>query len=180
MKHAIKLFAILVSIGCSPAYASLIGDTVHFERNFNGNTFNSVDFVVGPGIENNGEGGVYQIDVGDDYLMMLAGPSVFGQFGGAPHTMEFSSLDWVDTEGIITGFEFSFSNLLNVTASDVSFTEDSVTVDISNMFTNNPSWWRVDLITDHTPVPEPGILGSLLGAAFIGLGLTRRKRTPEK
>ncbi len=95
----------------------------------------------------------------------------------------FSGLDWNEsgfiTDVMLVGGSISEADLLR----GLSFTANSVTLDLDGviLFDNTPV--RIDLETQHSPtsvaVPEPGTL-ALFGLGLAGLGFARRTRVWRK
>ncbi|MGK7946269.1 MAG: PEP-CTERM sorting domain-containing protein, partial [Microcystaceae cyanobacterium] len=91
-----------------------------------------------------------------------------------------SDLDWVDTPGIVTGVTLTGGNGNPSLITDTSFTDDSITINISPY--NTPpeptiSTWTFDIQTEHTPpVPEPSTILGLLTFAGLGLGSRLKQR----
>ncbi|MDJ0507906.1 MAG: PEP-CTERM sorting domain-containing protein [Crocosphaera sp.] len=155
----------------TPAQAALLGDEVRLQFGAIGAppVFDETAVVIDPGIEfviplaN-----PLPVDVTSDSFDITVNLTGFGALG-APTRFVLSDLDWVDTPGIVTDVSLTAGNAAEV--SDISFTDDSITVDFINLI--NPPATRsfsFDIETAH--VPEPGTILGLLTLA--GLGFTSR------
>ena len=162
------------------ANASLIGDTITFNTYFPtaGDLSSSQSLLVGPGIECAAcpSGGFVltdqTLDIGADFIEFSS--SFETSFSGPNAIFEFLDLDWLPVPGALVDFVLT-TDFANVTAADVSFTADSIAIDIGN--SGNGTGWRLDLITRHA-VPEPAtVLLVGLGIAGLGAGRLRRRAT---
>ena len=164
------LALVLVAGMASPAYASLIGDTFHFKVSNNSGTICEGDaVVVDPGVEVPNCGGA-SIDLNGDSIWFEVGPFSNGTEAVAL-TFEFTDLDWINSQGIITGLEFFGPTTF--TMSELSFGDHSVTA------TNDPFFldcgqesfclleFHIDIDTDH---PIGGTVGSMSTTSLLVAG----------
>lgn len=115
---------------------------------------------------NLGVGPLFAVSVNDallsiDFIGILPGA------GGVGDVFRFLDLDWVDRQGRIVDLGLSQVGASGTTA---SFTDDSVTVDISSVFFASGSSIDVALETAHE-APEPSSLTLLV---FAGVVMARR------
>lgn len=158
------------------ANASLIGDTVTFNTYFpdSASLTSSQNLLVGAGIECDAcpsAGFVLSgqtLDIGADYIEYIS--SSVTSFAGGSAIFEFLDLDWLPSPGLLVGFVLS-TDFTSVSPADVSFTADSIAIDIGN--SGDGTTWRLDLVTRHA-VPEPAT-ALLLGLGIVGLGAMRRR-----
>ena len=145
-------------------------------------TSNPTSAVVGGGAEFGLDlatvGTFFSIDVDDTgFNFDYVAPGGLVAFAGEVYTL--GDLDWVGMpSAVIIGVNVNiYGNPDGITASDVTFTDHSVSID----FDNGASWSpggqgiRVDLVWRQSQVPEPGSIAiwSVLGIA--GVMLRRRK-----
>ncbi len=171
-----------VMVAGSPAKASLLGDTV-------GCSIVPTPFwicttptaVVGAGVEfelelpSAPDDFGFFIDIGDASIRIASNEdNAFGL--GAGEVVTLSDLDWVGTPGRIIGItNFVASLVTNLTVGDVTFTDNSVTIDIDDSaFWDVGSFVSFDLVVEHR-IPEPATL-ALLGLGLAGLGVGRRRK----
>ena len=158
------------------AQASLIGDTVSCAEIGAGGTFEcdplsavvidpGAEFVVG--ILPSPPGAGITVDIFDSSITYT------GNFSGslAFTIIELSDLDWVGTSGIIVGAGLVVSGITGLDIADVSFTDDSVTLDFIDTDWSDGDSATVTLETHHG-VPEPGTL-LIMGLGLAGLGWRR-------
>lgn len=170
------LAAMLVGLASASAQASLVGDTVTFSTYFptDGTVSSTQDFVVGAGIECSGcpSGGFVlsgqTLDIGGDYIEFISSFST--AFSGPDAIFEFTGLDFAGGDSL-SGFALT-TDFASVTAGAVSFTGDSIRIDIGDSGVGTR--WRLDLRTTAA-VPVSGTLG-LVGLALAGAALAGRRR----
>lgn len=177
MKFQKSLAALLVGLASASAQATLIGDTITFATYFptDGTQSSIQDFLVGPGIECSGcdSGGFVlpgqTLDIGADYIDFASGFET--SFDGPDAIFEFTGLDFAGG-AVLTGFSLTTS-FASVTAADVSYTGDSIRVNIGG--SGLGSGWRLELRTTAA-VPVSGTL-SLAGLGLLGLAALRQRRS---
>lgn len=163
-------FALLLCAGAANAGATLFGDSVNVDL-VGGINLSDVGVVVGPGVELQGgdfstNWGAFlfaseSIDIGETTISM-AFDTALGEFG----MLTFSDLDF----GAGIGDVALISTIPEVTDAQLSFTTNSVTLDLTDWFAlGTPGTMELRL----TEVPAPSAL-ALLG--FGGLVGARRRR----
>ncbi len=185
MADARVLGSLLLAISALSAesHASLITDTVTCSATASG-VCDTPSAVVGAGVEFSVDfvsGAVLMdVDIGAESISVTnTGPSRVGSFA-AGETITLADLDWVGQPGgFIVGIEnFFTSGTGGMVVSDVTFTGDSVTIDVDS----GASWdigglVSFDLVTRHG-VPEPGSV-ALLALGLLGLSRFRRVAFPD-
>ena len=177
------ILALPIILCVGTARAALIGDTVQCAVTgiFQPTCGLSNTAVVGPGpefvfAEPDFSGDLLTIDIGASSITIQ---TIGFSLGFDPGTsIILSDLDWVGMNGAIVGIEnFSTSGTIDIEASDVSFTANSITFDLSESAWDGnvvgiAEW---DLVVTHVPVP-PALL--LFGSGLLGLVsmATRKKR----
>ena len=134
------------------------------------------------------------VDPGNEFTLELAGEAFFnvdirassillnyvnngGLGAGAGELLTLSSLDWMNSLDKITGFSLEVVGAYGLTASDITFDDHAVNVNL-----NETSWTpgnsvAITLETDPTSVPEPSSFLSLLIVGGIGGGsMTLRRK----
>jgi hypothetical protein len=163
----------------------LIGDTVNYQRVFNGTSIPNVTLTVGAGIEF--DEGQHSIDISESNISLLGGNQggwwTYAGSDGIRQYIEISSLDWVDfPTGVITGIDVDFGGPISspdssapaFSAADVTFTEHTVRIQIGGLDFEPGSFVSVELLTSHVPIP-PALW--LFGSGLLGMiGIARRKR----
>ncbi|MDJ0519252.1 MAG: PEP-CTERM sorting domain-containing protein [Trichodesmium sp. MO_231.B1] len=162
----------------SSAQAALLGDNVRAEFSGVGlgTLLDETAVTVDPGIEFSLPGlfdSLFSLDVRNNSFDIIYDVADFTGSLEAPTSWTISDLDWVDTPGIITDVTLESGNASLI--SNISFTDDSVTVDIIQYSIppqNSVETWTFDIQTKHESVPEPATILGLL--TFTGLGLATR------
>ena len=181
MKRIKSQYLALVAVLLSPmaANADLIGLNVGI--GYTDQNANTLDFViVGAGFEYvDGDGsnlansipggfGVFDyIDIGADFIEIAFNLSI--NAGASPAAFTFSGLT-----GLFSASLFS-SQIPTITASDLTFAGDTLTLDVGNQTPANYNPAAVVRIAVQT-VPEPGTL-VLFGIGLAAMGLARRRKT---
>ncbi|MEA5535911.1 PEP-CTERM sorting domain-containing protein [Crocosphaera sp. XPORK-15E] len=165
-------------VGYAPAQAALLGDTVSAELIGIGvgTILNQTATVVDPGIEFTvfgNQGANLNLDVKSDSFDIIYNLTTLPGIG-FPSRWILSDLDWVDAPGIVTGVTLTSGNASLI--SGISFTDDSITIDLLDVTNPPPSQtWSFAIQAQHETVPEPGTILGLLTLAGLGLG-SRFKR----
>lgn len=119
---------------------------------------------------------VFDLDIGATTVLLTNTVAV--GIGGSSTLVTLSSLS--DTpQGNVIGFTFDFSNVAEFAASDVSFTADSLSMELSSTTWSPGQAAKITLLfsneTESTPgVPEPSTL-VVLALGLVGAGLTARR-----
>ncbi len=163
------------------SHASLIGDSIDVSFTSPEGSGSANDVEVTSGIEFEGPGfGLIEgefLDITSDSIIA----AVIEPFDPGGAVYEFTSLDWVGETGQIVGVELTLDGVVGLESSDVTFGDDFVRVDVTDVDKASDvdrGFATIRLITQHqsTSVPEPTSLALLCGG-FFGLGLMRRKRS---
>ena len=183
--------AVIGTALASPASASLIGDTIGGELNFDGfseNFFDPANGLVPGGSSGiqpqavvndpdaafvefqflDGSSGI-NVDV-DENSVTINQFAVGGSFFANGWTITLTDLDWLGTPGQIVGLEVDFDQFGLTTA----FGPDSLTFNWEgDDFPVDGLTAEFAIITAH--LPEPGTL-ALLGVGLLGLGVAAGRR----
>ena len=181
LKYALSTVAVTMLVfATTSANASLIGDQINYEYLFpnTSSVFDQrfINVVAGNSDAVTSDLGTVDLTVnpeGDSIELLLTQtgtPPTFnpGTFNGA----RFSDLDWVGIPGEIIGVNL-VTDFAGLTASRVSFTADSVSVNFVDLtMTQTTHFVSLQLETRH--VPEPASM-ALFGLGAAGLGFVRRR-----
>lgn len=179
MKRII-LSAVLV-FAASSASASLIGDTVTMDWEFNGTPCalcSTVNTIVAAGPADAVSPNPTAISVNVEAESILIDLVTNGVVIGDPLSdfvgLIVSSLNWTDyPDGSIIDVLLDTS-FFAFDASRISFTGDSVSVNLAGLTVTETDFVNLDLVTSHA-VSEPGML-ALLVIGLAGIAFARRRR----
>lgn len=174
--RTVGILAAALIIGATPAAnASLIGDTVTVTNEFPlGTVTNTQLVVVTPGNEALSLGGAAFVDINAASIEIIWTRGVATR-NGIFNGYVFSDLDWLPDAGSIVGVSLN-TNIAGITLSDITFTTDSVAINVEGTSRTSDSFLDVLLTTTHgNRIPEPSTV-LLFGIGLAGLGLARRKR----
>ena len=174
-----SILTLVTLLVANQANAGMLGDAVRAEYLLPSlaSTVFSQDVVVDAGVEIT-SGSVltapWTLDFGDSSISFRQGP-LYGSVGYLSVGFNgwlFSSLD---LGAPITGFNLTSFGISGLDSSRVSFTSDSMRINLQGFSVSSLSGWDLEILTRGTAVPEPGTL-ALLGLGLAGLGLSRRRR----
>ncbi len=166
------LVAMVATVVCGTASATLIGDTVHVTGDV-GDGLEDFGFltVADPGVELFLTGPLgLTLDIFADSIEISVhntGPAVLA--GGGFLTI--GDLDW-GVPGVITGLDVLVDTWDPVL--DLSFTADSVTFErsaVTELASGNT--WTVVVGLEHQPIPEPATV-ALLSLGLLGMAARRK------
>ena len=169
----------LTTLFPASASATLVGDTVTAVFSGGQTVASPGSAEVGPGVEFNlglpgsvNTSPIMTVDVGDGTVTFTS-RQIF--FLGSDR-LDLGDLDWIGPPGRIVGFTIlPGGQIPGLTESDVTFTDDSLSVNFSGIFLSGAGLsTTIELDVEHGIVPEPGSLGLLLLGGLLGLGWARR------
>lgn len=180
---ALSVTLSLSVIKSKPAQATLIGDTV--DCSITPNSIWSCDptsaKIVDPGNEF-----ALKLLVGiktDFFSVDIGASSVLLKYvnegslsAGAGELLTLSDLDWLNSLDKIAGFSLEVFGAEGLTASDITFNDHSVSVNLNETSWKPGDFAAISLETDRTAVPEPSSTLGLLIVGGIGVGSMALKR----
>jgi len=178
----------LTNLWYSPnAFASIIGDTVQVTMEPSGiwSVVPGSATVIDPGSEFglvlNNIGEFFRVDIAASYIAVSYSQPAMGLSTGAGELLTISDLDWLPTPAAITAVSLSvFGAITGLVESDVTFTNDSVSVDMNHASYGPGSSFRLDFQTANiAAVPEAASMFIWFGfaATVAGLAFYRRRST---
>lgn len=177
MKGSVAALATVLIAG--HAHAGMLGDTVRADYLYPNDTtviFNQ-DVVVAGGVEIVNVpimSTPSSLDFGDTSISFRQGPLPdIGQY--TPGDFNGWLLSSLDLGAPIIGFNLTSFGIAGLDSSLVSFTSDSIKINLQGLFVEASNGWDLELLTRGTSVPEPGTL-ALVGFGLAVLGLSRRRR----
>lgn len=175
---AVAITAITVS---GLANASFVGDSVQCGVEVGFLTgCGPTSSVVGSGNEFRvgtvAPGYSYDVDIGASSLKLtMNGAGLSGWIG----QIYLTGLDWVGTPATITGISnFATTADYGMSLSDISFSRNSLAIDLHNSGWSGGDTLSFDIQTSATKIPEPASLG-LVGLGLAVLGFSRRRRVAK-
>jgi len=184
------MLVLVVALGFGRAQAGLLGTTMTVTYNLP--TASTIfagpyDFLVGPGVELNCPPDVpfcgtnstpFSLDFTDNKIIYSYGPG--SPYGGAPDPFDGWVFTDQDLDIPIDGFTLSSYGFTGLNSDDVSFTSDSISINLAGDFSDATSGWTLTLLT----APEPRLTwptGAFLGVlAALSCGFGRRRHTGRK
>ncbi|MGI9325558.1 MAG: hypothetical protein ACR2PZ_10090, partial [Pseudomonadales bacterium] len=128
-----KLLLLTALIVPLASHASLIGDTIDVSFSSPEGSGSANDVEVTSAVEFQGPGfGLIDgefIDVTSDSIIT----AIIEPFDPGGAVYEFSSLDWVGTTGQIVGVELTLDGVVGLDSSDITFGDDFVRVDVTDV-----------------------------------------------
>lgn len=172
---------------------TLIGDTVNAELILG----TSAHETISPGSATVGAGpeftiyssigsSLFTIDISDNSIFMKIGNTSYSTANKSTllRNLRISDIDWIgDPSAVIDGFtltlgsDYQYSDKVpeGITASDITFTDDSITFDFAGGAKwSRYNWVRIDLSASSSDSPVTPVPSSIL-LACIGLGCASRK-----
>ena len=148
------------------ATASLVGDSVRYERIFMENVERAADFVVVEGEVEFTDQMLLDIDVEADTITLTVNPPQERVSWDPPQRVELTDLDW--SEGPIESVSVDFADATGFDPMGVSFTENSVSIELGGVILSATGFIEV-----HLPEPGAPLAGLALAASLTGLARKR-------
>lgn len=171
-------FAVAITIGSTGAQAGLIGDDVNLSLSSAATPQFDAAFTTTVTADSS-DAVVFSFSPWGNMIADISGTGLtmtwdFVVTGDPGDIFSITSLDWSNPDGTLVGLDI-VTNQWGIPDGQISFTEDSITVDFGGGFASAGAVLQIDFIVENE-VPEPGILG-LLGLGLFGVGVVKRRKS---